>query len=97
MRDCPEREAQSNTWTVAREGGGIICGKMDPLECNCTDQLRDCAEQEAQSNAYLQLMPLALPAPPVAGGAPGFGGAPAGFGAAPPAFGQPPADFNSQF
>ena len=60
-------------------------------------RMRDCPEQEAQSNAYLQLMPLALPAPPLAGGAPGFGGAPAGFGAAPPAFGQPPADFNSQF
>ena len=33
-------------------------------------------EQQAQSNAYLNLMPLALPAPPVAGDG-GFGGAPA--------------------
>jgi clathrin heavy chain len=55
-------------------------------------------QQEAQSNAYLQLMPLALPAPPVAGGAAGgFGGAPGGFGGAPAAFGQPPADFGPQF
>jgi clathrin heavy chain len=44
-------------------------------------------EQQAQSNAYLSLMPLGLPAPPVAGdtnggfgGAPGAYGAPAGFG-----------------
>ena len=49
-------------------------------------------QQEAQSNAYLQLMPLALPAPPVAGG-PGGGG----FGGAPAGFGQPPADFGPQF
>lgn len=55
-------------------------------------------QQEAQSNAYLQLMPLALPAPPVAGGTGGgFGGAPGGFGGAPAAFGQPPADFGPQF
>ncbi|EIE26635.1 clathrin heavy chain [Coccomyxa subellipsoidea C-169] len=56
-------------------------------------------QQEAQSNAYLQLMPLALPAPPVAGGpgGGGFGGAPAGFGGAPATFGQPPADFGPQF
>lgn len=56
-------------------------------------------QQEAQSNAYLQLMPLALPAPPVAGPpGGGFGGAaPTGFGGAPPAFGQPTADFGSQF
>ena len=37
-------------------------------------------EQQAQSNAYLNLMPLALPAPPVAGDQ-GFGGAPAYGGA----------------
>lgn len=37
-------------------------------------------EQQAQSNAYLNLMPLALPAPPVAGDQ-GFGGAPSYGGA----------------
>ena len=43
-------------------------------------------QQEAQSNAYLSLMPLALPAPPLAGGAggpsaDGFGGAAGGYSA----------------
>ncbi|KAK9805974.1 hypothetical protein WJX73_010066 [Symbiochloris irregularis] len=44
-------------------------------------------QQEAQSNAYLSLMPLALPAPPLAGGAggaspaDGFGGASGGYSA----------------
>jgi hypothetical protein len=62
-------------------------------------------QQEAASNAYLQLMPLALPAPPVPGGAPlgpggdagafggggGFGGPPppGGFGGAPAGFAPP--------
>ena len=39
-------------------------------------------QQEAQSNAYLSLMPLALPAPPLpggGGGADGFGGASGGY------------------
>lgn len=37
-------------------------------------------QQEAQSNAYLSLMPLALPAPPLPGGAAdGFGGASGGY------------------
>ena len=54
--------------------------------------------QESQANAYLNLMPLALPAPPM-GGAPqadGFGQPAGGFGGGygqPPqqGFGQPPA------
>lgn len=43
-------------------------------------------QQEAQSNAYLSLMPLALPAPPLPGGggnggsADGFGGQSGGYG-----------------
>ncbi|KAK9810517.1 hypothetical protein WJX72_012055 [[Myrmecia] bisecta] len=54
-------------------------------------------QQEAQSNAYLSLMPLALPAPPLAG-EPGYSGYAAGTGGfAPPAtYGQPqgyPAQF----
>ncbi len=57
-------------------------------------------QQEAQSNAYLQLMPLALPAPPLAptpgapggGGDGGFGGG-GGFGGPPPAFGGAPPGF----
>lgn len=45
-------------------------------------------EQQAQSNAYLSLMPLGLPAPPVAGDTNGgFGGATGGYGA-PAGFGS---------
>ncbi len=63
-------------------------------------------EQQAQSNAYLNLMPLALPAPPVAGdqgfggasaygGAQGFGGG-GSFGGA-PAYGGQQAGYGQQF
>ncbi len=38
-------------------------------------------QQEAQSNAYLSLMPLALPAPPLPGGGGGGGGGNGQFGA----------------
>ena len=48
--------------------------------CGVQDADSQQKEQQAQSNAYLNLMPLALPAPPVAGDQ-GFGGAPAYGGA----------------
>lgn len=86
-------------------------GKVDTLyterkerQTAAVDEESAKKQQEAQSNAYLQLMPLALPAPPVAGagpgsqtfGAGGFGAAPTPFGGAAPAgFGQPAADFGA--
>jgi clathrin heavy chain len=86
-------------------------GKVDTLymerkerQTAAVDEESAKKQQEAQSNAYLQLMPLALPAPPVAGAQAGsqtfgggaFGGGAAPFGGgAPGGFGQPPADFGA--
>ena len=71
----------------------LVSERKDAQQAEMSDEAAK-KQQEAQSNAYLSLMPLALPAPPVAGDA-GFGGG-AGYGAptangygAPPGFGQP--------
>lgn len=61
---------------VANMGGASCMNHPHALQDADSKQ----KEQQAQSNAYLNLMPLALPAPPVAGDQ-GFGGAPSYGGA----------------
>ncbi|DBA67143.1 hypothetical protein WJX79_007694 [Trebouxia sp. C0005] len=52
----------------------LMADRKDNMEARKESESKQ-KEQQAQSNAYLNLMPLALPAPPVAGDS-GFGGAP---------------------
>ena len=73
----------------------LVSERKDAQQAEMSDEAAK-KQQEAQSNAYLSLMPLALPAPPVAGDAGFGGGGGGGYGAptangygAPPGFGQP--------
>jgi len=67
----------------------------DKLEATEEKKSKENEEKDlvAQSNMYAQLLPLALPAPPVAGmggGMPGMGGMPMpGYGGMPSGYGMP--------